>query len=432
MTKTNTTISSIRAWEGLDSRGRPTVGCRVDLAGGAYGRALAPAGASTGGYEARELRDGGERYGGYGVRTAVAHVTNTIGPNLLGFDCEEQSAIDGAMEALDGSPGLGELGANAVLAVSLASTLALADARREPLWRVLSNDSRPLLPMPMVNIVSGGAHAAGALDIQDVLAVPIGASSFAQAMEWVSRVRAATARELTDLGASPALVADEGGLAAALGSNEKALSLVTAGIARSGLDPGTDVSLAVDCAANQMANKDGYYLATERSVLSSAEWIDRVDGWCDSFPLVSVEDVLHEDDWPGWVEFTSRRGSRVQILGDDFFATNSARLERGITERAANAVLVKPNQAGTVTRAKRTMHIAQRSGYATVVSARSGDTEDSWLADFAVGWAAGQIKVGSTMRSERTAKWNRLLEIEATAGEAARFAGRSAFAALRE
>lgn len=426
----NTAITQVHAWEALDSRGRPTVACRVTVAGGGTGRAVVPSGASTGGHEARELRDGGTRYGGFGVRRAVAQVHNVITPLVLGLDAADRVSIDGIIEAADSDPALGTLGANAVLAVSLAVTLALADERREPLWRTLSGSDSPLIPMPMVNIISGGAHAQGALDIQDVLAVPLGASSFAESIEWISRVRSATAALMEAQGISTALVADEGGLAGALGSNEQALSLVAAGITKAGLKAGDDVAIAVDFASNQLWTGENYRLPVEDCSLTADEWVDRIALWCEKYPIVSLEDVLQEDDWSGWSRAQPVLGAGRQLLGDDHFATNLQRLQDGITARSANAVLVKPNQAGTVTRAERVVASAHAAGFATVVSARSGDTEDHWLADFAVGWNAGQIKVGSTMRSERTAKWNRVLEIESEAGSKARFAGRSSVAGL--
>lgn len=418
-------IDSVFAWEALDSRGRPTVACEVSLADGARGRAVAPSGASTGGHEAVELRDGGERYEGKGVLGAVANANGALAQAVIGLDARDRPAVDAALEATDGDPALSNLGANAALAISLATTIAAAQSQGVELWQALDGGDEPLIPMPMVNIVSGGAHAAGALDIQDVLAVPLGAASFAEAIEWIARVRAGTASALTDRGGSPALVADEGGLAGALGSNEAALELVVEGIVRAGLAPGDDVSLAVDLAANQLFAAGGYRLEVEDRVLDPAGWTDVVARWCADYPVCSLEDVFAEDEWESWRAAAELAQGR-QMLGDDLFATNSQRLARGISDGVANAVLVKVNQAGTVTRAERVVTEAHAAGYATVVSARSGDTEDYWLADLAIGWRAGQIKVGSTMRSERTAKWNRVLEIEARAGAKARFAGRDA------
>lgn len=421
---TGTEISSVAAWEAFDSRGRPTVACRVHLVGGSQGRATVPSGASTGTHEAKELRDGGDRYNGDGVRTAVHHVEHELRGAVLGLDGSDQQAVDSAMEQADGTPDLGRLGANAVLAVSLATMVAAAAAHHRPLYEVLAGTAQPLIPMPMVNILSGGLHAGGALDIQDVLAVPIGAASFAEAFEWVWRVREQTARLLVAGGRSACLVADEGGLAADLATNRASIALVTDAIAAAGYRAGDDIGIAIDCAANQMAgDTGGYHLRRENRVLTTKQWLDELRNWCADFPIVSIEDPVVEDDWDSWVAATVGIGAHRQLLGDDLFVTNSDRLAHGMSLRAANAVLVKPNQAGTVSRAARVVRQAQAAAYGVVVSARSGDTEDSWLADLAVGWRAGQIKVGSTTRSERTAKWNRLLEIEAELGSAASFAG---------
>lgn len=428
------TLSAIRdvhAWEALDSRGKPTVAAVVELADGARGRAVVPSGASTGGHEAVERRDGGDRYGGQGVLGAVAAANTELRDRIIGIDATDQQAVDAALESCDPRADLGTVGANAVLALSLATLLAAADSTGRPLWQQLDGSSEPLIPMPMVNIVSGGAHARGLLDIQDVLVVPEGAASFAEAIEWVARVRQATADLLDERGGSSALVADEGGLAGSLGSNEAGLALVTDGIARSGLRPGVDVSLALDLAANQLWTGERYALRVEKRELTADEWLGVVAGWCDRFPIVSIEDALFEDDWAGWATASSSIGVGRQLLGDDLFATNDARVERGVAEGVANAVLVKPNQAGSVSRAAAVVRRAHAAAYGTVVSARSGDTEDTWLADLAIGWRARQIKVGSTMRSERTAKWNRVLEIESRADGRSVFAGRDALAGRR-
>jgi enolase len=428
------TLSAIRdvhAWEALDSRGKPTVAAAVELADGARGRAVVPSGASTGGHEAVERRDGGDRYGGQGVLGAVAAANTELRDRIIGLDATDQQAVDAALESCDPRADLGTVGANAVLALSLATLLAAADSTDRPLWQQLDGSSEPLIPMPMVNIVSGGAHARGLLDIQDVLVVPEGAASFAEAIEWVARVRQATADLLDERGGSSALVADEGGLAGSLGSNEAGLALVTDGIARSGLRPGVDVSLALDLAANQLWTGERYALRVEKRELTADEWLSVVAGWCDRFPIVSIEDALFEDDWAGWATASSSIGVGRQLLGDDLFATNDARVERGVAEGVANAVLVKPNQAGSVSRAAAVVRRAHAAAYGTVVSARSGDTEDTWLADLAIGWRARQIKVGSTMRSERTAKWNRVLEIESRADGRSVFAGRDALAGRR-
>lgn len=426
---TDTVISEVRAWEALDSRGRPTVGCAVVLADGAEGRVIVPSGMSTGSHEATEVRDRGTRYGGLGVRDAVRNVAAVLGPAVAGLDAADRPAVDEVLEQLDGDPALGRLGGNAALAVSLAVTVAAARSRRVPLWRMLSGDGPPLLPLPMINILSGGAHAggpsAGAVDIQDVLAIPVGAAGFAQAIEWCWPVRQQAETILRGRGLPAHLVADEGGLAAILRSNEEAIALVADAIAAAGLRPGDDVAIGVDVAANQFHGPDGYRLACEGRTLDPASLSAEVIRWCDRYPVVSVEDPLAEDDWPAWQQLSTELAGRCQVLGDDLFATQLDRLRRGIQAGVGNAVLVKPNQAGTVTRAERVLREAQAHGYATVVSARSGDTEDYWLADLAVGWRAGQIKVGSLTRSERTAKWNRLLEIESRCEGRARFAGPS-------
>ncbi|WP_396667600.1 phosphopyruvate hydratase [Microbacterium sp. R86528] len=421
---THDTITHVHAWEALDSRGRPTVACRVTLAGGAEGRAIAPSGASTGRHEALEQRDGGERYAGWGVQGAVRAVNEEYAPILRGRQASNRVAIDTEIEAHDGTDNLGRLGANAALAVSLAVTVAHAQAENEPLWSTLRGPRPASIPMPMVNILSGGAHAGRAVDIQDFLAVPLGAASFTEAIEQVARVRASCAKLLDARGGWSALVADEGGLAARLDSNEAVLALLAEGIEAAGFATG-EMAIALDIAATQLVDGDDIVLAGQGERLSVGEWLDLVALWIDRYPVVSVEDVVGEDDWDGSRTATARFPG-VQMLGDDHFATNLVRVQRGLRESSANAVLVKVNQAGTVTRAERVVHEAIGGGFETVVSARSGDTEDSWLADLAVGWGARQIKVGSTMRSERTAKWNRLLELESDG--TLPFAGRAALA----
>jgi enolase len=403
------------AWEALDSRGTPTVACAVVLESGAEGTATVPSGASTGTHEAHERRDGGERYGGKGVRSAVAAFEAEIAPTLVGRDVRDLAAIDAAMRELDGTPSLERIGANAVLAASVGCAIAAAASQRRPLWRALGDGGPPLLPRPMVNVISGGAHAGGLVDVQDLLVVPVGAGTFAEAIEWASRVRAATAQVFRDRGHNPSLVADEGGLAARLPSNRAALELLVEGIERSGLAAGTQVGIALDVAATQLLRGDRYELASEGRSLTAAELVDEIAEWVHAYPIVSLEDVVGEDDAEGWRYATRRLGPTVQLLGDDLFVTSPDRLTAGIADGVGNAVLVKPNQNGTLTGTREVVGIARRSGYATVLSARSGETEDSWLADLAVGWRTGQIKVGSTTRSERTAKWNRLLRIEAEA-----------------
>jgi enolase len=428
---TDTAIRDITAWEGLDSRGKPTVGCEVLLAGGARGQAYVPSGASTGRHEARELRDGGTRYSGQGVQRAVANATTILADAVRGLDALDRAAVDAALRAADGTPDLGAAGANAVLAVSVATALAAADAQRLPLYRlVAAAGDEPLLPLPMVNIISGGAHAGRSIDVQDFLAVPVGAQSFSEAIEYSARVRRGTADVLAERGHSVALIADEGGLGPVLPTNRAALDMVVAGIERAGLRPGSDIGIAVDIAATQFLTQDGHYvLAAEGDRrLSAAELVDELADWCERYPIISLEDALGEDDWTGWARATERLGHR-QLLGDDFFVTDPERLRRGIRDKAANAVLVKPNQTGTLSDAHTVVRLAQDNGYRTVLSARSGETEDAWLADLALGWRTGQIKVGSTMRSERTAKWNRLLQIEAQLGDRIDYAGAVAISA---
>ena len=413
------------AWEALDSRGNPTVACELELRSGARAHAVVPSGASTGRWEALELRDGGTRYSGRGVRRAVENVSTVLLPALRGETFESQAELDQRLCEVDGTDRLERLGANAVLAVSLAWALAQAsDQRLEP-YQWCAGDGELLLPLPMISILSGGAHAGRALDIQDVLAVPLTGSTFAEAIEIAWRVRAAAFAIAADAALPAALVADEGGLGVPLGSNRAALELLTAAIERAGLVPGTDVGIAVDVAASQLEVALGRYrFETEERTLDVEALVAEVAAWCVDFPVISIEDPLGDEDWEGW-HLASRVLGSVQLLADDLFVTAAARLADGAARGVANAVLVKPNQAGTLSRAAAVVAAAREHGYATVLSARSGDSEDSWLADFAVGWRTGQIKVGSLARSERTAKWNRLLQIEARE-PAARYAGASA------
>ena len=404
-------VAAVHAWEALDSRGRPTVACRVVLDSGATGTALVPSGASAGSHEAVELRDGGSRYGGRGVRTAVHHVVTVLADAVRDV---APAGVDEALSAVDTSPGFATVGANAVLAVSLAAARAAAADRGLTLARHLTGDGPLHLPMPMVNVVSGGAHAGRAIDIQDVLVVPHAAGSFTEAIEWAVAVREATGRLAAARGyAGAALTADEGGLGVELPTNRAALALVTDGIAAAGLTAGGQVGLAIDVAATQLHADGRYHLRREGRVLTAAELTAEIAGWCEAYPVLSVEDPLAEDDWDGWAAATAALGGRVQVVGDDLFVTDPDRLARGVRDGVANAVLVKVNQNGLVSGAERVVRDARAAGYRTIVSARSGETEDAWLADLAVGWRAGQIKVGSTHRSERTAKWNRLLEFEA-------------------
>lgn len=405
MTTSPSRITAVHAWEALDSRGRPTVGCTVTLASGAVGRVIVPSGASTGAYEAHELRDGGNRYGGYGTRAAVRNLLAELRPAVVGQDATDQARIDTTLRGVDGTTDLSRIGANAVLAVSLAVHRSAAPAAPRA-------EGTTLLPLPMFNIISGGAHAEGAIDLQDILAIPIGAETFAEAVEWGWRIRTETARIATNSGPGAGLVADEGGIGVPLRSNTDALDLIVAGIEASGLQPGVDVGIALDVAASQLLNAQGYQLAVEHRTLSAAEWTDELITWTTNYPIVSIEDPFGEDDWESWAAFTARVG-QIQVVGDDLFATTTSRLQRGVEAGAANAVLVKPNQVGTVTATEELLDLARRENIRTVISARSGDTEDHWLSDLAVTWGADQLKVGSLTRSERTAKWNRLLELEA-------------------
>jgi enolase len=410
-------IGRVRGREILDSRGRPTVEADVVLVDRAVGRASVPSGASTGRHEAVELRDGDpKRYAGLGVRAAVSHVNDVLGPAVMGLDATDQHALDARLVELDGTPNKGRLGANALLAVSLAACRAAAVARHVPLYRHiadLAGIQRPLLPLPMVNIISGGLHAGGQIDIQDVLVVPIGASSFAEALEQVAAIYRAVGEHVRAAG-HPPLVADEGGWAPRLTRNEDALEWVSDAIRT----VGADTALAVDIAASHFFATDAsrYRLRADGRDLSSDEMVTLLAGWVDRYPLVSVEDGLAEDDWSGWKRLTQVLGNRLQLLGDDLFTTSPARLRRGIGEQVANAVLVKVNQIGTLSEALEVVSLARAAGYRTVVSARSGETEDDFLADLAVGSAAGQIKVGSVTRSSRLAKWNQLLRIEEELG----------------
>ena len=411
------TIARATAREILDSRGRPTVECDVLLTDGTLGRASVPSGASTGTHEALELRDrDSERYGGLGVLQAVANVRDTIGPAVLGLRVAEQERLDQLLIDLDGTANKSRLGANAVLAVSLACCRAAALSSNVPLYRHiadLAGITRPSIPLPMVNIVSGGLHAGGQIEIQDVLVIPLGAETFARALEWVVRIHRAAGERLRREGHQP-LVADEGGWAPPFETNEQALDWVTDAVEAAGFRPGEQVLLAVDVAATHFfdAAQQQYTLHREQRRLSGPEMAGLLASWTASHPLASIEDGLAEDDWTNWQLLVERIGQTVQLIGDDLFATDVGRVERGIQHRAANAVLVKVNQVGTLTEALRVVESARGARWRTVVSARSGETEDTWLSDLAVGCGARQIKVGSVTRSSRLAKWNQLLRLE--------------------
>ena len=409
-------IRDVVAWEAMDSRGHPTVACRVSLASGSTGRAIVPAGASTGRFEAIELRDGGDRRGGLGVVRAVETVRAALRPCVIGLDASNTVAVDRALIAAQPLTGAAVVGSNARLAVSVAAALAAATALNKPLWRLFDHGPAPLLPVPMVQVLAGGVHAGGVIDIQDILVIPVGAGSFAEAIEMASRVRHAAVGMAADRGAVAHLVGDEGGLALPFPSNRAAVEFVARAIEIAGLVD--RAKIAIDVAANQLQRPDGRYrLATEARTLEASEWVAELAAWTRDLPILSIEDPLADDDWEGW-RTASQSLEGCQLVGDDLFATDPTRFARGIRGGIANAILIKPNQRGTLSEAAQVTATAQAAAYRTIVSARSGETEDSWLADLAVGWRAGQIKVGALARSERTAKWNRLLEIEATEPEA--------------
>ncbi len=429
----NTRIASLRARQILDSRGRPTVEVDVHLAGGVMGRASVPSGASTGAAEAHELRDGDpSQYRGLGVRRAVAHVNGEIARALQGFDATDQRGLDERLRVLDGSEQLSRLGANAMLGVSLAACRAAAQAQGKPLYQriaELSGTQNLVMPMPMVNILSGGLHAGRGMDVQDFLAVPASATNTEEALHHIARVRQTAADVMAERGL-PTLLADEGGLSPGCATGREALQLMLEATERAGLKPGQDIVIAIDVAASSLKGPDGQYKLTREGRLASArEMIDMVHAWVDEFPVVSVEDALDENAWADWTTLTTELGQRLQLVGDDFFTTNLARVQRGISERAANSVLIKLNQNGTLSGTLDVLALARRAGYAPVVSARSGETEDDFLADLAVGTGAGQIKIGSLRCSDRLAKYNQLLRIEELSG--APFAGMGAYAGRR-
>jgi enolase len=436
------TIKELRARQVLDSRGRPTVEVDAIASTGAIGRAIVPSGASTGCHEAHELRDAeSPRYGGLGVIQAVNNVTSVIAPAVIGMELDDQLTLDSKLLELDGTPNKGRLGANALLGVSLAVAHAAAAARGEELFihlnrlwreRLEPGDreriaSAPTLPLPMVNMISGGLHAGRNLDIQDVLIIPVGAASYSQALEMSVAMYRAVGGVLAERGLESALVGDEGGYGPRLRDNEHALEIVVDAMLACGLEPGRDVGLALDIASSHFFDPvSGTYRLTTSGTqaLDSSAMIDLLAGWVERYPILSIEDGLAEDDWAGWTRLTEALGSKVQLIGDDLFATQSARLARGIEDKAANAILIKVNQVGTLSETLDALHLARRNGYRPVVSARSGETEDATIADLAVATAAGQIKIGSVARSERLAKYNRLLRIEEMLGSSARFAGR--------
>ena len=417
-------IEAVYARQILDSRGNPTVEVEVILDDMTLGRAAVPSGASTGAFEAVELRDGGDEYGGKAVTKAVAAVIDEIQPELLGFDADDQRLVDQAMIGLDRTPDKSRLGANAILGVSLAVAIAAAKSAGLPLFRYIGGPNAHVLPVPMMNILNGGAHADNNVDIQEFMIAPVGAATFAEALQWGAETYHALKAVLKQHGLSTG-VGDEGGFAPELGSNQAALDLILEAIGKAGYAPGQDIALAIDAAATEFFADGGYNF--EGAAKSTADMTELYAGWLDRYPIVSLEDPLAEDDWGGWQQLTAALGSRVQIVGDDLFVTNPDRLRRGIESRAANSLLVKVNQIGTLTETLDAISLAQRSGFTTMVSHRSGETEDTTIADLVVAMNCGQLKSGAPCRSERVAKYNQLLRIEELLDDAARYAGRTAF-----
>ena len=417
----DTAIEDIQAREILDSRGRPTIEAEVYLTGGAAGLAQVPSGASTGSFEAHELRDGDSaRYGGKGVIKAVENVNDAIARELVGADAFNQIEIDGAMIALDGTPNKKNLGANAILAVSLATAKAAAQASDMPLYRYLGGPLANVLPVPMMNVINGGEHASNNVDIQEFMIMPVGAGSFREALRWGAEIFAQLSKVLDAKGLLTG-VGDEGGFAPNLGSNQEALDLLMSAISEAGYKPGEQVALALDVAASEMY-KDGQY-TYDGAAHSPDEMIDYLATLATNYPIVSIEDGLHEDDWDSWKKLTNRIGDKVQLVGDDLFVTNPTRLQKGIEQGSANSLLVKLNQIGTLTETLQAIDLAKRNQFTCVISHRSGETEDTTIADLAVATRAGQIKTGSLCRSERVAKYNQLLRIEDELGAQAVYAG---------
>jgi enolase len=416
-----TEIASVQGRRVWDSRGRPTVEVEVALAGGACGRAIAPAGASTGSGEALDLRDGGSAFGGLDVRGALANVNETIAPALKSKDAFDQPGIDRLLIELDGTPSKARLGGNAVIATSMAALHAAAASQGVPLWRHLAGDADVSVPLPEIQIFGGGAHAARRVDVQDFMVVCLGADSFAEALDRTAEIYRAAGRLLAERGLIMG-VADEGGYWPAFASNEEALDMLLRAIEVAGFTPGGEVAISLDIAASQFGKGGRYRLALESREFDSDGMIAMLGRWIERYPIVAIEDPLAEDDPDGFRRFTAAFGKRLQIIGDDFLVTSAARVHGAAEARACNAVLIKPNQAGTITETKAALDAGKAAGFGTIVSARSGETEDVTIAHLAVGWNAGQLKVGSFTRSERMAKWNEVLRIEEALGPAARLA----------
>jgi enolase len=424
-----TEIISIFGREVLDSRGNPTVEVEVELDSGARGRAMVPSGASTGEHEAVELRDGGRRYGGKGVLTAVGFVNGEIESALVGCDALEQRMVDIVLKDLDDTPNKARLGANAMLGTSLAVAKAAANSLGLPLWRYVGGPNSHVLPVPMMNVINGGAHADNTIDLQEFMIMPVGAPSFREALRWGTETYHQLKKILHGKNLSTA-VGDEGGFAPNLATNEDAIKILVEAITASGFTPGTDIAIALDPAMSELYKDGRYHLAGEGKVLSSDELVAYWARLVSTYPIVSIEDGMAEDDWDGWSALTNELGTKVQLVGDDLFVTNAARLAMGIERKVGNSVLVKVNQIGTLTETLETVELASRHRYTSVMSHRSGETEDATIADLAVATNCGQIKTGAPARSDRVAKYNQLLRIEEQLGETAAFRGRAALAPL--
>ena len=420
-------VEHVHGREVLDSRGNPTVEVEVHLESGARGRAIVPSGASTGAFEAVELRDGDERYGGKGVRRAVGHVNGEINQALVGLEALDQRGVDQVMVDVDGTDNKARLGANAILGASLATAKAAADELELPLYRYLGGANAHVLPVPLMNVVNGGVHADNNVDLQEFMLAPVGAASFSEALRWGAEVYHSLKALLHERGLSTA-VGDEGGFAPDLASNEDAVRVLVEAIERAGRSPGDDIAIALDPATSELYRDGRYHLAGEGRELSSQDLVAYWVAMCERYPVVSIEDGMAEDDWDGWAALTRALGDRVQLVGDDVFVTDVARLERGITSGVANSILVKVNQIGTLTETLDAVAMAVRSAYTVVISHRSGETEDSTVADIAVATDCGQIKAGAPARSDRVAKYNQLLRIEEGLGDSAEFRGGAALA----
>lgn len=421
------TIEDIIGREVLDSRGNPTVEVEVVLISGAKGRAIVPSGASTGQFEAVELRDGGDRYGGKGVATAVGNVNGEIRDEVIGRDGLDQRGLDQALVYLDGTDNKGRLGANALLGVSLATARAAADHFDLPLFRYVGGVNAHVLPVPMMNVLNGGMHAANNVDLQEFMVMPVGAASFSEALAWGTQTYHVLKKLLGDRGLATA-VGDEGGFAPDLSSNEQAVQILVEAIEKAGFTPGSDIAIALDPATTELWDNGTYRLEGEGRTLSSEEMVGFWVDLCSRYPIVSIEDGMAEEDWDGWAALTKALGSQTQLVGDDLFVTNSSRLRRGIDAGVANSILIKVNQIGTLTETLNTVELATRSSYTSVMSHRSGESEDTTIADLAVATNCGQIKTGAPARSDRVAKYNQLLRIESVLGEAAAYRGSAALA----